>query len=161
MREGTENMRQSYIELRYEVIYYEIGELEVRASHGGFAGVGRAHFSSEKLEEFSQALQSLPIAATPRVEIRGGYGSPGAPMKDEEVFLALAVYRTNSQGHLAIQVRVCDGNGWPPESCCRAAFEVPSTYESVAQLGRGLAALLRGTCPMVRVETDPDRLNAR
>jgi len=148
-------MSASFVRFQFEDDHDGTGFLTVDGRFGSFAGKGRACFSIHELEAFAAQIGAYPISTSPRPEVKGGFYSKANDGTLAQELVGLAVYPINLRGDLAIQLRVMTEwwDGDRPESQCRAAFEVPVSYEALRTLSSELPRLARGEVDEVRVES--------
>ena len=132
--------------LRFENDYDGTGRLVARAEAGGFAGHGGAYFSVSQIEEFAAAIGAFPLTSAERPSISGGFGKRSAPTELEQEHLGIEVYPIDARGHVGILVRLMQ-ELWPgtrPESQNAVRLEIVTSYQSLAEFSRKLAALVYG-----------------
>jgi len=139
-------MTRNVLRLRFYDDFDGTGELAADAESDGFAGKGSAYFDIENLKDFAKALREYPLPfGSERLSIEGGYGLTGdGELKDER--LAIKVYPVDNRGHIGVQVRMAaePSAGESSESRLVAKLELMTTYEPIAQFGKGLLELVEG-----------------
>jgi hypothetical protein len=80
------------------------GELFATLSANGFAGQGKAWFSTDELRDFAKALTAYPLQADALPKIAGGFGADSDHL--EQTHLAVALQPHNARGEIRVAVQL-------------------------------------------------------
>jgi hypothetical protein len=122
------------------------GELHVRASSGGFAGVAKAWFDAEGLKRFAAALSAYPLPEEP-LTIWGGFGAnarTGGPAQEHVKF---TVEPVGGKGQVRVHVRLANPR-WPNDDATvahhEAEIDLLTTYERLRRFSDHLRMVVEG-----------------
>jgi hypothetical protein len=140
-------MPQDRLLLRFIDDFDGSGKLLAEVISAGFSGCGAAYFKVDEIVELAESLGTYPLPEAARLCIAGGFYKNDGSGQLEQELLALKVYPIDRRGHIGIQVRL-SSELWPgmrAESQMAVKAEIVTTYEPLAQFGRQLKALVRGS----------------